>query len=166
VSEEKPQETPKAAAAYEEYAALGPGRSLEKLVEKRRQSGGNSTVRLRTIEAWSSLHEWQRRVRTYDVEIASAEAKKIKAIHDEMNSRQVETSKEMQDVAIKQIKELIQVKSFGSLAAVQLLKNMIEAERKALRADDDTKKVEITGKDKGPIIIQTTWGGGSLEDDE
>ena len=63
------RETPKAAAAYAEYAAMGPSRSLAKLYEQLRQSNGKTTVPLRTLEGWSTAHNWQERVREHDAAI-------------------------------------------------------------------------------------------------
>lgn len=68
MSKTKPQETIRAAFVFREYCALGPGRSLAKLLEHLRQTDGNVTARLRTLETWSSQHHWQERVRLYDEE--------------------------------------------------------------------------------------------------
>lgn len=154
-------ETTKASAAYADYAAMGVSRSLAKLVEKYNKN----TSYIRQLAKWSVDFDWQTRVKTYDAEKLAEEETRRKAVLDTMNARQVEQAQEMQDVAIRQIKVLMIAQAFGSLASVQLLKNSVEAERKALHADDDTKKVQITGKNDGPVLISTTWGGGSLEDE-
>lgn len=70
-------ETPRAAAAFREYCFLGPGRSLAKLLEHLRQSGGKVTVRLRTLETWSSQYSWQERIKAWDEEQFKAEEEAI-----------------------------------------------------------------------------------------
>jgi hypothetical protein len=72
------QETARAKRAWSDYLALGPGRSLEKLIDRyeavRRVSIGKASVPttcLRTLEEWSSAFGWQARLKA----IADTEAK-------------------------------------------------------------------------------------------
>ena len=147
------RETPKAAAAYAEYAAMGPSRSLAKLYEQLRQSNGKTTVPLRTLEAWSTAHNWQERVREHDAAIiAENEARRLAAI-DAMNERQATIGTTHQKRAIDQIGRLIESGKFGSQAAVMLLKLAIDVERTARDAPTAIERHEQTGKDGGPIAV-------------
>lgn len=70
------RETPKAKQAWNDYLAMGPGRSLEKLaIMYQTYTGKAPTVHLRTLKAWSVAHCWQRRLE----EIAEAERQAIVA---------------------------------------------------------------------------------------
>ena len=62
--DQQPKETAKSYAAFREYCRLGPERSIEKL----RQVLGEASVSQRWAEEWSSKHNWQERVRTYDAD--------------------------------------------------------------------------------------------------
>lgn len=125
------RETAKAAAAYAEYAALGPTRSLGKLYEALRQSDGKAAVSLRTIEQWSSEHHWQSRVQAHDEKRAAEKERKRIADIEAMNERHAMIGTAHQMRAIEQIKRLIEDKKFGSQAAVQLLKLAVDVERTA-----------------------------------
>lgn len=143
------RETPKAAAAYEEYAAMGPSRSLRKLAEKLHQSSPESSPVIETIKVWSKAHHWQDRVKLFDAErIEERRLEQEEAIR-KMNERHAMIGTSQQARAIKQIEALIEAKSFGSMAAVQLLKLATDLERVARGAS--TEQVAITGKDGGPI---------------
>lgn len=64
------RETPKAQQAWADYLAMGPGRSLEKLLlvyEDRVQTEGKPSVavpttRLATLQSWSTAFNWQDRL--------------------------------------------------------------------------------------------------------
>lgn len=144
MSDEQKQETPKAYAAFLEYCALGPVRSLEKLATTWK-TYGKPTANLRQLETWSSAHKWQDRVKLYDAERAEEKRLKNEAAIDAMNERQALMGMEQQERAVAQIEELMQAKSFGSIAAVQLLKMATELERLARGADSNKMKIEHSG---------------------
>jgi hypothetical protein len=153
-------ETNKAHAAFVKYCGLGPDRSLAKLAAEMGKPGST-----RTFEEWSRKFNWQKRAREYDAEILQKEAdekerKRQKEI-DRMNERHALIGTTQQNKAIKQIEKLIDAEKFGSLASVQLLKLAIEVERGARELPD--QKIEIAGKDGGPIVIKTTWGTPKVE---
>lgn len=58
-----PEETLRANAALNDYAALGAGRSLEKLVQS--WAGSGPTRHLATVKEWSSKYSWQERIARY-----------------------------------------------------------------------------------------------------
>jgi precorrin-6B methylase 1 len=150
------RETPKAAAAYEEYAAMGPSRSLRKLAEKLDQIAPKVSPGIETLKLWSSEHRWQERVRLHDAECIEERRQKREAETEAMNSRHALIGTTQQAKAMKQIDELIKAQKFGSQAVVQLLKLALDIER--LARGDATDRQEITGKDGGPLIIETQWG--------
>lgn len=67
-NEQDLQETPRAAAAFLEYCAMGTARSLAKLSA----SYGKNTTYIRQLEKWSSDYKWQERVKQYDADQARA----------------------------------------------------------------------------------------------
>lgn len=149
------RETPRAAAAYEEYAAMGPSRSLRKLADK-------TGTKLAQLGEWSATHKWQERVKAYDAERIEEKRLKQEAEIEKMNERHALIGTTQQAKAIKQIEALIEAKSFGSMAAVQLLKLATDLERVARGAS--TEQVAITGKDGQPLeVIVTRWGRSSQQ---
>lgn len=70
-----PPETLKANAALNDYALLGSGRSLSKLVEVyRSRPEGGPTTKLSTLKDWSGKYDWQARIARYDAAV-QAEAR-------------------------------------------------------------------------------------------
>lgn len=75
------RETPKAREAWADYLALGPDRSLDKLLrlyQVRAQSGAKPppTVRLNSLKQWSARYGWQAHLKEIaDREAAEAEAR-------------------------------------------------------------------------------------------
>lgn len=135
------QETPKATSAFREYCALGEARSLAKLAQMLGKSGGY----VGQLERWSSAYGWVERAKLYDAERAQEKQRKRDAALEEMNERHISFAIQQQERAIKQIETLINAKSFGSQATVQLLKLATDLERLARGAP--TERSELTGKD-------------------
>lgn len=155
------RETPRAAAAYEEYAAMGPSRSLRKLADK-------SGTKLAQLGEWSTEHGWQERVKLYDAERIEERRQKQEAEIEKMNERHALIGTTQQAKAIKQIEALIEAKSFGSMAAVQLLKLATDLERLARGVATDRQ--EITGKDgeqlqSGVVVYLPNNGRDRVEDE-
>lgn len=150
-------ETPKAAYAFQQYCAMGPARSLAKLAD----SYGKNTAYVRQYEKWSSLYNWQERVKQYDAERAEEKRIARERAREEAEDRHAEQAQEEQEIARGVIKKGA-AKGHISMSAVQLLKNSRDDERKALGMDETVKtKVELTGKDGGPLDIVTKWNGGN-----
>jgi hypothetical protein len=142
-------ETPKAAAAYAEYAAMGPERSLRKLAE----GYSNPSSKLRLFSEWSSAHQWQERVKEHDTEIIAAKEARQLADIERMNERQAVIGTTQQTRALKEIERLLQSGEFSPQAAVRLLKLAIDVERTARGAPTGCERIEQTGKDGGPIEL-------------
>lgn len=149
-----PKESANAYQAYLDYRDLGSGRSLQKLVEKRRQSGGKTTVRLRTLEEWSSRFNWQERVKQYLAEEAAERAETRRKQREEMEDRHAKEAKEEQEIAREFIKTGAEEYHTISLPAVHLLKNSREDERKALGADNTQSiGLEVKTEDDNVQVI-------------
>lgn len=154
-------ESTKAQAAFIQYCSLGPDRSLAKLADLLDKKPGY----VRQLESWSSAYSWVKRAREYDAGILQKEAnereRKRQEERDKMNARQTKIGTTQQANAIGRIQQLINDDKFGALASVQLLKVATDIERKAREEPD--QKIELTGKDGGPIIIKTSWGTPKVE---
>lgn len=130
------RETPAAAAAFAEYCALGPDRSLRKLVDK-------VSTNLAQLGIWSRNHSWQERVAQYDIAQIKERERKKQADIEKMNERHAQIGITQQARAIKQIEELIAAKKFGSQASVQLLKLATDLER--LARGEPTERTAVKG---------------------
>lgn len=137
------RETPKAAAAFDEYCLLGPARSLRKLAEKLKQTNSKPIATEATLMVWSSEHRWQERVREYDVERAKEKRLKHDADIEAMDERHAILGVKQQKKAAKLIKKLIDNEEFTPSSAVQLLKLSTDLERLARGAP--TEHIEQSG---------------------
>lgn len=164
------KETSIAFRAFERYYDLGDGRTLEKLAyqiqadqkqTKSRPKEQTIPTILAQLKKWSVAHGWQDRIIERDRAEAEKEREKRNKAIQAMNERHALIGTTQQARAIEQIKTLIDAKSFGSMAAVQLLKLAIETER--LARGVPTEQVAVTGKDGEPVdvIVQTFWGRGT-----
>lgn len=144
-------ETPRAAAAFAEYCAIGPARSLRKLAEILGKPSGYT----RYLEEWSSQYKWVERAKQYDAEQIRERVAKKQEKRDEMEERHAKEAREDQELARKVIKQAVneEGKVIGkvSLAAVQLLKNSREDERKAL-VEEEMPMFEPSGQVIGIAI--------------
>jgi hypothetical protein len=120
-------ETGRAITAFAAYCALGSSRSLVKLTQELGKPSGYT----RHLEAWSSKFHWVERATAYDREQADAKLRQQEAAIQDMDERHAQLGMEQQELAVKQITALIEAKSFGSLASVQLLKFATDLERLA-----------------------------------
>jgi len=145
MSDQVPKESPRAAAAFLEYCALGPARSLRKLAESNQKYSKSIALLMR----WSTQHDWQNRVKQYDAEQARARLARKAERREKMEDRHEEEAKEEQEIARELLKTDAK-KGRISLAAVQLLKNSREDERRALETEgmewlEEANKGGVTG---------------------
>lgn len=156
-SEQNKKETAKAKHAYELYAAMGYDRSLPALAVQI----GKKPVYARMLQKWAKQFHWNDRLKEYDAQQIEKEKERQRRKREEeierMNERHAAIGTTQQVKALEQIKTLVDAKAFGALATVQLLRLAIEVERNA-RGESAIQKLEIGGKDGGPIEIKTTWG--------
>jgi len=89
-SSDKPKlPSPKSLAALADYLAMGPARSLGKLVALYKQVKQNGSkvpppsVSLKTITKWSWQHGWQAEVRKYEAGIAETKLTEAQAARNE-----------------------------------------------------------------------------------
>lgn len=161
-NEQDLQETARSADAFRQYCALGPARSLRKLIDVLGRSEGY----VGQLERWSSQYKWVERAKQWDAERAAERLAKKQAAREQMEDRHAEEAQEEQRIARAHIKAAMDKdgKAVGriSLAAVQLLKNSRDDERKAL-VEEELPKFEVGGPVVGIAIYlpqkQTLKGG-------
>ena len=64
------KESARAHAAYEIYAAMGPARSLSKLIRQMSTTDPDEAPEISTVKFWSRTHRWQDRVEVFDSKVA------------------------------------------------------------------------------------------------
>jgi len=151
------RETAKAAAAYEQYCALGDERSLTTLAEQRwleaggpgRKESAIHTMR-NQLGIWSVKYGWQERVKLYDREQAQKKRKQREKELEKLNEDQAKYAQVMSTMAMKQIQTLIQAKAFNGNAAVQLYKFAQDIERQA-RGGNQEHHLRISGDPDNPV---------------
>lgn len=148
-------ESTRAAAAFDEYCAMGIGRSLAKLATRLKTLPGwhPPVPALHTLEGWSSAYGWQERVRAYDAAKAEERAARRERQIEAMNRRQAKTGREAFETAMRQIERLCAGLGLSGRDAVQLLKFAADIERTARGAPATVERHELVGKDGGAIEV-------------
>lgn len=177
------RETPKAARAWADYLAMGPGRSLEALLNRYRSETAPPTRRLASLKQWSSEYGWQRRLE----EIVAREAREaeeqqaayVRSVLESGFALHHERVRAMGELAGRLFAELTErgpagrlwlrdVKSVGSgVGAERVDLERFNAEEVAQfrgllddiakEVGQRVKKTEVTGKDGGPVQVAATW---------
>lgn len=126
------KETPKASAAFAEYAAIGHDRSLDRLagILAIRYHRNKTTVQ-RQLQDWSRWWNWQERVIEYDRGVIEEKRKQREAAIEQMNEEHAKFGRAEFLLAIKRVKDLMDSDRFGSQATVQLMKVSSDLERLA-----------------------------------
>jgi len=169
------RESNKATQAFEDYFSLGPGRSLDKLLEQYRVQSGNKastpTLRKATLAKWSSSFGWQQRVAERDAEIAQAAFEKVKEQATEtgyavwqkriadLNSLAALLFEEISDVDKRWLPDVKQIGSGESFERVDIVRfnsALIEQFRQALgdiasEMGERVKGIKIEGKEGAPV---------------
>ena len=148
--ERQPGETAKAYAAFLLYRDLPPvDRSIVAAVAQHRYLGGKASVR--NWETWASRYNWRERGLASDSDLASRRrermAKEMERAQDDMFT--------LARAALAKVAERIKGMNPEDLAAGQIpaaLRTLFELELKALGYED---RVELTGKDGGPVKVET-----------
>lgn len=174
-------ESPKAAAAFEDYYALGPGRSLTMLAERyvaQRKHGATTPTRHRaTLGRWSRQFAWQERVAQRDAELAAAaqqalERQRAEAIQSgfALFFRRIARLNELAELLWEEINTehkrwLRDVKQIGSgefaerIDLIRFNAGLIEQFRKTLEdlaaeMGERAKGIEISGRGGGPLEVR------------
>lgn len=146
-------------AAFREYCALGPGRSLEKLF----QFFQNTTKilpgeqeafkpKLPQLKDWSRKHNWQARVLKWDQDQFEARMKKREAEREKMDERHAQIGVSQQMRAIQRIEQLMKADNFNAQATVQLLDLSTKLER--IARGGATERKEVSGPAGGAIPVK------------
>lgn len=99
-------ETPRAKAAWADYVAMGPGRSLESLVRRYQSASGSvPTKRLMTLCEWSRTFGWQSRLGT----IADAASKEIEAAEQERRRTAMEMGTALDYERVLKLRHIVEV---------------------------------------------------------
>jgi hypothetical protein len=146
-------------AAFREYCALGPGRTLEKLFELYQnstkyepKSGKCFKPSISMIKKWSAKYEWQKRVLKWDQEQFEARQRKREAERDKMDERHAQIGVSQQMRAIQRIEQLMKADNFNAQATVQLLDLATKLER--IARGGATERKEVSGPAGGAISIK------------
>ncbi len=150
----------RARAYFDAYCALGTTRALSKLATF---PIDGKTVTKRTLEEWSRLFNWVKRAEAYDKEQLERKRKIRQGRLDKLYDELADFAEKERVNTLKDIEKLRKSKNgLSAVAAVQYMKLLIETHLHVL-GDDDKQKIEITGKDDGPleITVETFWGRGT-----
>lgn len=148
----RPGDTSKSWQALQDYAAMGPARSLEKLVQI--WSGSGPTKFLSTLKLWSSEGDWQARVIAYDEALAAAERAAREAELTARRQAWIDRQMEADEV-------LARLSDFGRGSPAAFLKRNDAGEFVGFDLGDDTplellKEVTVTKRQIGDITTETT----------
>lgn len=147
------QETQRAKTAYAEYLAMGPGRSLEKLLaeyqERKRTGKGASvpTTRYATLADWSRKHGWQARVAAFEGK--QNEALVARSMDDIEKARQ--DSLRLVQAAKVRVAQAIKDGSFKADDASSL-ERVVKLEMQ-LHGSPLAEKLEHSGPGGGPLEV-------------
>ena len=150
--ERQPSETAKAYAAFLLYRDLPAiDRSIPAARAACRAQCGISPASVRQWHGWSTKYQWFSRATEHDSDLASRRrermAKEMERAQDDMFT--------LARAALAKVAERIKGMDAKELAAGQIplaLKTLFELELKALGYED---RVELTGKDGGPVKVET-----------
>ncbi len=156
------RETARAAAAFAAYCALGPERSLERLVTPS-QTEAKPRLRLATLKEWSSAFGWVARASAYDAEQrAKARATQDRADADRVRRkadrerRKEELRERMDDEraqlmrgewarVLKRINDLLDSEQTrGLVGLTSLLKLALDEERLSLGSPTAITQTDVT----------------------
>jgi hypothetical protein len=153
------EESSKAKAACDLYVGMGVDRSMAKVAMQM----GHPPGYVRMLETWSSQFGWVERAKQYDKEQIEKRSKLREKELDKLYDELAQLCIDQRSKTVKDIDKLRTSKrGLGSIASVQLLKLLIDTHLHVL-GDNDKQKIEITGKDEGPLDIEVTtfWGRGT-----
>lgn len=154
------EESSKAKAACDLYVGMGVDRSLAKVAVQMGHPPGYA----RFLETWSSQFGWVERAKEWDKEQLekrrNRREKELEKLHDELA---LLCREQWEKILKEDLDKLRKSKrGLGGITMVNLLKLAIDTHLHVL-GDDDKQKIEITGKDEGPLDIEVTtfWGRGT-----
>jgi hypothetical protein len=176
--ERRDSDTPRSYAALCDYAALGPSRSIDKLLQMYNSSVTETpppTKHRGTLGLWSGTHDWQARVAAYDsaiiAETETARAAIRAARRAELEEQDWTTGSDLRraceallmemprflrhaETEITQNGELVKVITLALKAGPGELARALKlaSELQRLSVGEPTERTEITGKDGTPLF--------------
>lgn len=174
------RETDAAIVACNDYLRLGPGRSLQKLIQKYAESDHESpTTHVGVLKGWSKKFAWVERASAYDAEVERSKTAEVERLRTQGLAADYERLRELGEIyaLLREAfntegvwTEDIKLSSRGDQVRVRVVnKPLIDTMRGVL--DDIAREVggrkqkhEHTGADGGAIqfdaMLQKTYGDG------
>lgn len=140
------RESARASAAFAEYAALGPGRTLKRLAEQWMVGTKSLIARQRQLERWSATYRWQDRVRAYDLERAETKRIKREQLQEEINEKQLEITRDQLGRLLEHIDLLILKGELQGRDAVNYVKILTDLQRVAAGVPNSMVQQEMAGQ--------------------
>jgi len=147
--------------AFEDYYALGPGRSLSKLTEQYQQTEetqgkvGVPTTDLSTLAEWSAEHNWQARIKQRIAE----EAEKVQEAMRERHIKALESGELIIDTSLARTLNLLQAqKDKTTIATIQDLATALKL-RGQIAGEPLVDRTELTTPQGKPIQAEVKTDG-------
>lgn len=148
------RETPQAAKAYDDYWAMGDGRSLSKLAERyRNATEGVPTHQESRLHIWSQQHGWQARVRAKQDEQAAAADERRQQLIAGVEQQLLNDGIELQALIMGLTRNQAGVGRL-SQALAPLLAQARGMAMRGLRQPETINRTEQTGADGGAMKVQ------------
>ena len=147
------RESIRAKASFEDYFAIGPGRSLRKLHKQYCQQTGQEppTKRFKTLALWSRVHKWQDRIAQREAEIAATRMQDI--IENAPKTGYAIWQKRVQDLGqlAERLNDLVSIPGLFSPALVREYRGLLDDIAKEM--GERVRGLALSGPDGGPIEL-------------
>lgn len=165
-----PNETPKAAQAFQQYCLMGPSRSIRKLANLP-QILSKTQAKDASVESlfnWSAKYHWQERVKDYDREQSELQRIARADAIAKYQESELQLASELKTLIVESLRKQVESHVAPASALVAALKLVTEMQRSALGLDD-VQRVEVSGINAQPInfsfnSIIATIEAGSITD--
>jgi hypothetical protein len=156
-------ETPRALQAFQDFDRMGTTRSLPALAERYRTATvAVPTTSLGVLKMWSSMHEWQRRIKDRERRVAAENAAQITMAEANLEARKrdrvagfeeslVQKGQKMENAATIQILQAVQKGRPIPGPAVTLLLASLRMQARGYRIPWEIDRRELTGEGGGEI---------------
>ena len=149
-----PNETPKAASAFQQYCLLGPSRSFRILTKQHQNNikttSEKSDLHLRALAEWSAKYHWQERVKDYDREQSELQRIARADAIAKYQESELQLASELKTLIVESLRKQVESHVAPASALVAALKLVTEMQRSALGLDD-VQRVEVSGINAQPI---------------
>lgn len=136
-----PGESRKSRRALLDYAMM-PGRSLKKLWRVYQEQDKPPTKRLKTLDKWSSVFDWQHRVSLLDAAEEKERADKWIKRREELNEKDWRHGNDLRAKAIQNLIEVVKIPTLYEVANTLQIASKLQR----LAAGTSTENVNIYGQ--------------------